>query len=453
MRIVILFLLVWIAIGAQPLSLSSQERHLLDTHPMRCISTGTWPPFTVELKGKLTGIGIENWRKITQKLNIPFDCTRADNWTEVLRAIRNRTRDLTVATQQTEERMQYAVFSEPYARYPYVAVTKKNTRFSFDTDQTIVVGRDYSVARILRLYYPKLHVEEVDSIEAVLQMVRDGHAYAAVDVLPVMAYFLDKKPFASLGIASRFPESFSFRIMLRKDYAPVVPLINKAIHAILNEEEQEEIIRKWETIKKENAIDPRYVYGGLALFVVALFILFYVVRSLKKQIRTKEEDIRYFEKKASFDSLTLVYNRDMLDTLLAQQIAIADRYRKRMSVIFFDIDDFKAINDTYGHNAGDDALIELTRLVSSSLKGSEIFGRWGGDEFMIILPESDQAEANALAEALAGLIREHTFTAVEHLSCSFGVATYQFGDTPKELLHRADKKLYEAKQNKDDKES
>lgn len=448
MRIVMLFLLVWTVHWAQPLSLSSQERHLLDTHPMRCISTGSWPPFTAELNGKLTGIGIENWRKITQKLNIPFDCTLADSWTQVLEAIRHRTRDLTVATQQTEERMDYAVFSEPYARYPYVAVTKKHTRFSFDTDQKIVVGRDYSVARILRLYYPKLKVEEVDSIEDALKMVRDGRAYAAVDVLPVMAYFLDKKTFASLGITSRFPESFSFRIMLRKDYAPVVPLINKAIHAILNEEEQKEIIQKWETIKKANAIDPRYVYGALTLFVLALLALFYVVRSLKKQIRTKEKDIKYFEKKASFDSLTLVYNRHMLDTMLTQQIAIADRYRERMSVIFFDIDDFKAINDTYGHNAGDDALIELTRLVSHALKGSEIFGRWGGDEFMIIMPESDLPEARALAKELAELIREHAFTAVEHFSCSFGVATYQFGDTPKELLHRADKDLYKAKQNK-----
>jgi len=315
MRIVVLFVMTWMISWAQPLSLSDQERHLLDAHPMRCISTGSWPPFTAELNGKLTGIGIENWRKITQKLNIPFNCTLADNWTQVLNAIRDKSYDLTVATQQTEERMQYAVFSEPYARYPYVAVTKKSTRFSFDTDQKIVVGRDYSVARILRLYYPNMQVEEVDSIEVALKMVRDGRAYAAVDVLPVMAYFLDKKPFASLGITSRFPESFSFRIMLRKDYAPVVPLINKAIHAILNEEEQREIIRKWETIKKDNAVDPRYIYGALALFLAALLILFYVVRSLKKQIRTKEEDIKYFVKKASFDSLTLIYNRDMLDTL------------------------------------------------------------------------------------------------------------------------------------------
>ncbi len=446
----VFWLVIFTAIIAhgQPLDLSSEDKRLLHTHPITCVSIDSWPPFNTSFDGKLAGIGIDNWRKITEKLGIPFKCAKAHTWTEVLKSIESKTYDLTVSTQQTEERMRYAVFSEPYARYPYVAVTKKNNNFTFNTNKKVVVGKNYSAADILHKYYPQLNIEEVDSIETALQMVKEGKAYAAVDVLPVMTYFLDKHKYSPLDISARFPEKFDFRIMMRKDYASILPLINRSINSILNEEEQSDIMRKWENIKSKSSINSIYIYVILAGLILAMIAMAYLVRSLKKQLKNKDQDIKYYEELASFDSLTLIYNRHMLDTILAQQLAIAQRYRQLMSVIFFDIDDFKLINDKFGHNAGDDVLIELTRLVSSSIRGSDIVGRWGGDEFLIILPESSQKQAKRLVEILDEKIRSHPFTAVDHLSCSFGAVSYQYGDTAKDLMARVDAKLYEAKKQK-----
>jgi polar amino acid transport system substrate-binding protein len=447
-KIVWVALLTFIIGYAQPLTLSQAEKQMLAAHPMTCVSTDSWPPFNTSLDGKLAGIGIDNWRRITKKLNIPFKCNKANNWTEVLKSIEQKKYDLTVATHLTEERMKYAVFSEPYARYPYVAVTLKENDFDSNTRKNIAVGKNYSAANVLHRYYASLNTKEVESIETALKMVKEGKAFAAVDVLPVMAFFLNKPEFKDLRITERFPEKFAYRIMLRKDYAHILPLIDQAIDSILTENEQNEISDKWQKIKNKSTNKLSYAYWMLSGMLMILALLFYFVRSLKKELEGKDQDIKYYEELASFDSLTLIYNRHMLDTILAQQLAISQRYRQLMSVIFFDIDDFKMINDEFGHNAGDDVLIELTRLVSSSIRGSDIVGRWGGDEFLIILPESSQKQAKRLVEILDDKIRNHAFSAVDHLTCSFGAVSYQYGDTSKDLMGRVDAKLYEAKKNK-----
>jgi len=98
---------------------------------------------------------------------------------------------------------------------------------------------------------------------------------------------------------------------------------------------------------------------------------------------------------------------------------------------------------------GDDVLVELTRLVSGFIRESDILGRWGGDEFLIILPETSRRQAKRLAESIRTLIREHSFEHVGHLRCSFGAESYRFGDTIKTLMDRVDTQLYEDKKHKE----
>ena len=186
----------------------------------------------------------------------------------------------------------------------------------------------------------------------------------------------------------------------------------------------------------------------VAILSIALLALGYVIYRLRKQIRHYKMQLKKMEEIASVDSLTLIYNRHMLDTILMQQIATSERYRQLLSVVFFDIDRFKAINDRYGHSVGDDVLIALAELVSQTVRESDIFGRWGGDEFLIILPESSQKQANRLVNALERKILDYAFPGVGHLSCSFGMVAYQFGDTMKTLIERADAKLYEVKKHR-----
>jgi diguanylate cyclase (GGDEF)-like protein len=112
----------------------------------------------------------------------------------------------------------------------------------------------------------------------------------------------------------------------------------------------------------------------------------------------------------------------------------------------FDIDGFKDINDIHGHDVGDSVLKELSRLVSSHIRSDDIFARWGGEEFMIIV-NVDVVIAEQFANKLRQIIEDHTFKHIDTLTCSFGVTRYKEGDKTEQILKRADTMLYSAKKS------
>lgn len=183
----------------------------------------------------------------------------------------------------------------------------------------------------------------------------------------------------------------------------------------------------------------------VSVLSMALLASGYTIYRLRQQTGHHEVQLKKMEEIASIDSLTLVYNRHMLDDLLKKQVAIAERYRQFFSIIFFDIDDFKIINDRYGHDVGDEVLVGLSGLVTHSMRESDIFGRWGGDEFLIILPESTQKQAARLVELLKERIDQYLFPKGKKVSCTFGIAAYEVGDTTQTILKRADERLYVSK--------
>ena len=155
------------------------------------------------------------------------------------------------------------------------------------------------------------------------------------------------------------------------------------------------------------------------------------------------------EARASTDALTGLPNRRMLDDTLKRMLARADRSLAPLSVIFFDLDDFKTVNDVYSHEKGDEALATIGAVVSTSVRPSDVAGRSGGDEFVVILPDTDLQGALVLAEKLRGTITRIGLAGVERaLSASFGVAVFpDDGLDPAGLLRSADRALYRAKSN------
>ncbi len=152
-------------------------------------------------------------------------------------------------------------------------------------------------------------------------------------------------------------------------------------------------------------------------------------------------------KAASIDKLTALINRQALDKVISREIERSIRYHHPLSLIMFDIDHFKVINDTYGHLAGDSVLREVALLVEANLRAADSLGRWGGEEFMIVLPETSMDEACLAAEKLQRLFERQNFTGINNeLTASFGVTEYSNGDNIDRLLQRVDDALYVAKQ-------
>jgi len=145
------------------------------------------------------------------------------------------------------------------------------------------------------------------------------------------------------------------------------------------------------------------------------------------------------------DQLTGVANRRRLDDMLAREINRFVRYGRPLSVLLLDVDHFKAINDAFGHSVGDIVLMEIARMIAEGVRQTDMPGRWGGEEFLIICPETDITGAIALAELLRNRIAEHIFPEAGNVTISSGVATLTNGESSKDFLRRVDQALYQAK--------
>jgi diguanylate cyclase (GGDEF)-like protein/PAS domain S-box-containing protein len=154
----------------------------------------------------------------------------------------------------------------------------------------------------------------------------------------------------------------------------------------------------------------------------------------------KEELIKKLELEASTDQLTKATNRRQAFNVLAQEIERSNRYGHELSLIYLDIDDFKLINDSYGHEAGDRALISLTKIIEKMIRVSDTFARWGGEEFIVILPETSREDAVQMAEKFRKEIASS-----EKFTVSFGVSTYRAQESIDEFIIDADKNMYKAK--------
>lgn len=173
------------------------------------------------------------------------------------------------------------------------------------------------------------------------------------------------------------------------------------------------------------------------------------IEALSNQAAIAIDNARLYEL-ATKDGLTKLYIHRHFRTLLEEEITRATRYKHVMSLLMTDIDDFKRINDTYGHLTGDKVLKEIARTMKNSIRNIDIASRYGGEEFTIILPETAAKDAVIIAERLRNNISKLEFTSPENVpfsvSISIGIAEFpSCASTPEELIECADKALYRAK--------
>jgi len=170
-----------------------------------------------------------------------------------------------------------------------------------------------------------------------------------------------------------------------------------------------------------------------------------ISRSFNQLLDIAERLLKEKDYLATTDPLTGINNRLRFAKVLGEEAERKRRTETPMALILFDVDHFKSINDTYGHNAGDEVLKGLANLVSSEVRATDFFGRWGGEEFVLLLRDDDCEAAMVVAEKLRNLIANANFPSADQVTCSFGVAAWMRGDTEASLVARADKALYESK--------
>lgn len=151
------------------------------------------------------------------------------------------------------------------------------------------------------------------------------------------------------------------------------------------------------------------------------------------------------EKLSATDRLTGAWNRAHFDKTIAIELSRSVRYLQPLALIFFDIDHFKRVNDSYGHAVGDVVLRELVKVVRDNIRSSDMLFRWGGEEFVILAPSTSYLSAASLAETLRAKIEQHAIETVGHITISLGVAEHISDESENACLQRADAAMYAAK--------
>jgi diguanylate cyclase (GGDEF)-like protein len=190
----------------------------------------------------------------------------------------------------------------------------------------------------------------------------------------------------------------------------------------------------------------------LAVILVELFLYWFLYQS-RRELLIQEQGKRKLEEMATTDHLTKIYNRNRFEDLFGRELERVRRYKRSLAMVMFDIDHYKQINDTQGHQIGDHVLVVLTRIVAASIRKSDIFARWGGDEFVLVFPEADRhavvQAVGKIRKALAG----HEFIAGMVVHCSYGGVVIagtegaSNGYSMDQVLRLADEQLYQAKKS------
>lgn len=207
-----------------------------------------------------------------------------------------------------------------------------------------------------------------------------------------------------------------------------------------------------ETFKPEiktGATIPEDIYQSSPSTVIQRLI--YFIDNLNTELSEKNTTLKQQNEKlrslSVTDCLTGLFNRQRLDDMLEHELNRAFRMNYRYSIILLDIDYFKTINDSFGHQTGDLVLKDIAHLLLKHTRETDVVGRWGGEEFMVVCPGTGIRGAHTLAENLRKAINAYDFPEAGHISASFGVGEYCAEDSIDSLLTRVDKAMYSAKHN------
>lgn len=198
-----------------------------------------------------------------------------------------------------------------------------------------------------------------------------------------------------------------------------------------------------QTLERVHTFALSSLLGGAIILCIAQY---FCLRHTTETSRRKIEELTFI------DDLTQVYNYRYLDRRLAEELRIAKRFHVSLSVVYIDMDNFKRVNDEYGHQVGNQVLSQVGEFLSMAARTTDLIGRMGGDEFLLILPNTDRDEAQIVSERIRQRMEQHQFQigngrVINYLRLSMGVASYPMdGEDKDTLIACADQAMYRAKQ-------
>lgn len=430
--------------GLFGIELSTEEKEYLNKlGTIKACVDPDWAPFEIlNQKGEYSGIGADLLALVAKNLGIKIEVLPTKDWDESIASSKEGKCQIISFLNQTPARSKWLLFTEPHFSDVNVFITREEHPFIANpadlVDKTIVFPKGTAMEELIRKDYPNLKIITTDTEMEAFKMVSDKKADMAMRSLIVAAYTIKKEGFFNLKISGQLPNyTNQLRIGIIKSEPMLRDILNKGVMSISNKD-RESIVNQHVVIKAQTVIDYTLMIQLSVVFIFIILIFIYrhyeMNRYAKKLLYLSQTDL-----------LTGLYNRTKIDQALNDEMTRAKRNGYEFSILLFDVDFFKKVNDTFGHQMGDKVLISLAKSAKESLRTYDIIGRWGGEEFLVLCPECGEQEAMIVAERLRKSVEVADSPAQCAHTISIGVATMQQDDTPHTLVSRADDALYQAK--------
>ena len=406
-----------------------------------------WMPFEKIENGQHIGMAADYFNIIKEKTNLDIELIKTTSWSESLDFTKQRKCDILSFLMTTPERKKYLDFTTAYFKAPIVMATKSDVPFINDFNslkgKKLGLPKGYAFIEVLRVDYPDLTIVEVDNIDDGLKKVVQGEIYGYIGTLATIGYSFQKKFTGELKISGKFDGTWDFSVGVRNDDPILLNIFQKAVNSIDKESEQK-ILNKWLSINYVKETDYSLLLKTIGGFVLILSIILFFYF---KQMRLKEQ----LQLLSITDSMTKLFNRRYFENTAEHYFESVKRNKTDLSLIMIDVDNFKQVNDNYGHKIGDLVLIELANILLNQSRKSDIVCRFGGEEFIILLPQTNLEGADFMAEKIRKYIEKSTLTLDNSkqlkFTISLGVSQVNIlvDKNIEDCIKRSDDALYEAK--------
>lgn len=415
------------------------------TPPITVCVDPDWFPFErINERGQHEGIAADLMQLVSERSGVQFSLVPTKDWDESLEASKQGRCKVLSFLNETPLRQQWLIFTEPVFTDSNVFVTREEHPFITDpayfANETIVFPNATSMEERIRKNYPGLKVLTVENEQDAFRLISEKKADMTLRSLIVAAYTIKKDGWFNLKIAGELPNyKNELRMGVAKNEPELRDLLNRSIRTI-TQQERWQIVNKHISISVQSATDYSLLYKSLVVFGMLAMIGFYWNYKLKKH---NQELLKV----SQTDVLTGLPNRFRLNQVFVAEFERAKRYNNPFSIILIDIDNFKRVNDELGHLMGDKILIEVAQIGQRIVRGTDTFGRWGGEEFLVVCPQTELQGAVNLATRMRQALEEYPFSSQRKQTVSAGVATIEGEQDVDALIHKADMSLAHAKVN------
>ncbi|QNM89942.1 transporter substrate-binding domain-containing protein [Aliarcobacter cryaerophilus] len=336
------------------LQLTTQEKEFIEKTHFNVAITKNWYPISFEEdKDKALGISSEFWEIIVNKLNLKTTNIFFKSFDEQIKSLQSGKSDIIFSVGESESRKKFAYFSNEYLKFPISIVTKKDEHFIENIDdiinKKIAVGNNFTAHNLLKEKYPNIDLVLVNSVEEGLNLVSKKEVFAFVDIKPILTYNIAKFEFKDLKVSGNSGIDFPLKIMVRKEFKDLIPILNKTI-ATIPASEVITIVNSWNNVKFQTSIDYKtvwilvfLVFFGAIAFIHRTATLNILNKKLKYTVEEKTKDLKYLNEnlQLAIDKKTkellekeAILNQQAKMAAMGEMIEnIAHQWRQPLSVI------------------------------------------------------------------------------------------------------------------------